>query len=44
MRATSRKVRDYSTGVNPRHIKYDDYERKERFKDNPNQDENGENQ
>ena len=44
MRATSRKVRDYSTGVNPRHIKYDDYERKESFKDNPNQDENGENQ
>ncbi|MBT6232252.1 MAG: VWA domain-containing protein [Nitrosomonadales bacterium] len=41
MRATSRKVRDYSKGTDPRHIKYEEFERKESFKNNPDQEKNG---
>ena len=41
MRATSRKVRDYSKGEDPRSIKYEEFERRESFKNNPNQDKNG---
>jgi hypothetical protein len=41
MRATSRKVRDYSKGDDPRSIKYEEFERRESFKNNPNQDKNG---
>jgi len=33
MRATSRKVRDYSRGVDPKIIKYENFERDESFKD-----------
>jgi len=33
MRATSRKVRDYSRGVDPKIIKYEKFERDESFKD-----------
>ncbi|NBW84605.1 MAG: VWA domain-containing protein [Proteobacteria bacterium] len=32
MRATSRKIRDYSRGVDPKTIKYENYERDESFK------------
>jgi len=41
MRATSRKVSDYSKGTDPKRIKYEEFERKESFKNNPNQDKNG---
>ena len=41
MRATSRKVRDYSKGEDPRSIKYEEFERRESFKNNPNQDKYG---
>ena len=41
MRATSRKVRDYSKGEDPRSIKYEEFERRESFKKNPNQDKYG---
>lgn len=35
MRATSRKVRDYSRGVDPKTIKYENFERRDSYKDNP---------
>ena len=42
MKATSRKVRDYSRGANPRHIKYENFERVESYKNSPNKDDNKE--